>query len=35
MTKEINRLKALRDSGALSDAQYERAVDRLLDGEPG
>jgi class 3 adenylate cyclase len=35
MSKEITRLKALRDSGALSDAQYERAVDRLLDGDPG
>ncbi len=34
MSKEITRLKSLRDSGALSDAQYERAVDRLLDGEP-
>jgi class 3 adenylate cyclase len=33
MAKAINRLKALRDSGALSDAQYERAVDRLLDGD--
>lgn len=30
MSAEIERLRGLRDSGALSDAQYERAVDRLI-----
>ena len=35
MTKEIQRLKELHEDGALTDAQYERAVDRLLEGEPG
>jgi hypothetical protein len=34
MTREIARLDRLRRSGALTDAQYERAVDRLLDGGP-
>lgn len=33
MSAEIERLRGLRDSGALSDAQYERAVDRLIGGE--
>jgi class 3 adenylate cyclase len=33
VTKEIQRLKALHEDGALTDQQYERAVDRLLDGE--
>jgi putative oligomerization/nucleic acid binding protein len=27
---EIDRLRALRDDGALTDEQYQRAVDRLL-----
>jgi hypothetical protein len=34
MTREIARLDRLRRSGALTDAQYERAVDRLLDADP-
>ena len=34
MTREIARLNRLRRSGALSDDQYERAVDRLLDTDP-
>jgi class 3 adenylate cyclase len=33
LTKEIRRLKELHDDGALTDEQYERAVDRLLDGD--
>ena len=33
MTKEIRRLKELHEDGALTDEQYERAVDRLLEGE--
>ena len=33
MTREIARLNRLRRSGALSDDQYERAVDRLLDAD--
>ena len=33
MTKEIQRLKGLHEGGALTDEQYERAVDRLLDGD--
>jgi class 3 adenylate cyclase len=33
MTREIERLGNLRDSGALSEDQYRRAVDRLLEGE--
>ncbi len=33
MTKEIRRLKELHEDGALTDEQYQRAVDRLLDGE--
>ena len=33
MTKEIQRLKGLHEDGALTDEQYERAVDRLLDGD--
>jgi class 3 adenylate cyclase len=32
MTREIRRLKELHEDGALTDEQYERAVDRLLDG---
>jgi class 3 adenylate cyclase len=35
MTKEIRRLKELHEDGALTDEQYERAVDRLLEGDPG
>lgn len=31
---EIDRLRALRDAGALTDEQYARAVDRVL-GSPG
>lgn len=30
LSGEVERLRALRDSGALSDEQYQRAVDRLL-----
>jgi len=30
---EIERLKSLRDSGALSDEQYAQAVDRTLSGD--
>jgi class 3 adenylate cyclase len=33
LTKEIQRLKELREDGALTDEQYERAVDRLLEGD--
>jgi len=33
MTREIERLGELRDSGALTQEQYGRAVDRLVDGE--
>ena len=33
LTKEIQRLKELHDDGALTDEQYERGVDRLLDGD--
>ncbi len=29
---EIGKLQALRDSGALSDEQYARAVDRAIEG---
>jgi class 3 adenylate cyclase len=32
MTREIRRLKELHEDGALNDEQYERAVDRLLEG---
>jgi class 3 adenylate cyclase len=32
---EIDRLRALRDSGALSEEQYQRAVDRVVDGSGG
>jgi class 3 adenylate cyclase len=35
MTQEIARLAELREDGALTDAQYQRAVDRLLeDADP-
>lgn len=35
MTREIGRLDRLRRSGALTDEQYQRAVDRLLaEDEP-
>jgi lipase chaperone LimK len=34
MTKEIQRLKELHEDGALTDDQYQRAVDRLLDAQP-
>ena len=33
VTKEIRRLKELHEDGALTDEQYQRAVDRLLEGE--
>jgi hypothetical protein len=33
-SKEIERLKELRDDGALTAEQYERAVDRLLEDGP-
>ncbi len=33
VTREIERLSDLRDSGALTNEQYRRAVDRLLEGE--
>jgi class 3 adenylate cyclase len=33
LTKEIQRLKELHDDGALTDEQYERAVDRLLESD--
>jgi class 3 adenylate cyclase len=29
---EVERLRALRDAGALTDEQYERAVERVVDG---
>ena len=32
---EIAKLQALRDSGALSDEQYARAVDRATEGAEG
>lgn len=34
MTGEIARLHQLREDGALSEEQYQRAVDRLLSGDP-
>jgi hypothetical protein len=33
VTREIGRLDRLRRSGALSDEQYQRAVDKLLTDE--
>ena len=33
VTREIRRLRELHEDGALTDEQYERAVDRLLEGE--
>ena len=30
VTDEIERLRSLRDAGALTDEQYARAVDRVL-----
>jgi class 3 adenylate cyclase len=33
MTREIRRLKELHEDGALTEEQYRRAVDRLLEGE--
>ena len=35
VSKEIERLRELREDGALTDDQYRRAVDRLLDEGPG
>jgi class 3 adenylate cyclase len=32
---EIDRLRALRDAGALTEDQYARAVDRVVGGESG
>jgi hypothetical protein len=32
VSDEIARLQALRDSGALTDEQYARAVDRAIEG---
>ena len=32
MAEEIDRLRALRDAGAVSDEQYARAVDRVIGG---
>ena len=32
VSREIQRLKELHEDGALTDEQYERAVDRLLEG---
>jgi class 3 adenylate cyclase len=32
VSKEIRRLKELHEDGALTDEQFERAVDRLLEG---
>ncbi len=34
VSREIARLKKLHATGALTDAQYERAVDKLLDADP-
>ena len=31
VSKEVERLRELREDGALTDDQYQRAVDRLLD----
>ena len=33
MADEIDRLRALREAGALTDEQYARAVDRVVGGE--
>lgn len=33
MSDEIDRLRGLRDAGALSDEQYARAVDRIVGGD--
>ena len=33
LAKDIERLRALRDDGSLTDEQYERAVDRLIEGD--
>jgi hypothetical protein len=35
VSNEIGRLKELREDGALTDDQYRRAVDRLLDEGSG
>ena len=32
---EVTRLRELRDAGALSEAQYQRAVDRAVGGSDG
>jgi hypothetical protein len=33
VSDEIGRLRELRDSGALTDEQYAKAVDRAIAGE--
>ena len=33
LADEIDRLRILRDSGALTEDQYQRAVDRVVEGE--
>jgi class 3 adenylate cyclase len=33
LAREVERLKALHDEGALTDEQYRRAVDRLIEGK--
>ena len=35
MADEIDRLRALRDAGAMTDEQYARAVDRVIGGGSG
>ncbi len=34
ITDQLERLQALRTSGALNDAEFERAKARVLTGEP-
>jgi hypothetical protein len=34
MADEIVRLRSLRDSGALTEEQYARAVDRVVGAGP-
>jgi phage shock protein PspC (stress-responsive transcriptional regulator) len=34
LADELTRLQALRDSGALTEAEFQRAKARVLDGEP-
>jgi len=35
LTDELERLQALRERGALSEAEYERAKERVLGDAPG